>query len=147
MSSFVTERSDTATVSVAAPPRFVFQVLARVADWPQFSPFARAVEPVGDGRCYWVTTPDSTVRLVCQFDPDLLLLDHQVAFADGSSVFIPYRVVPNGTGAELIMTNVKSPADSVEDYRSQLGWMRTELIGARDWVLNHLARASTGGSR
>ena len=139
MSSFVTEQSETFSVSVPAPPPFVWRILARVEDWPHFSPFARAVEPAGDARSYQVTTPGATVRLTSHFHPDLLLLDHLVGFADGSSVFIPYRVVPNGTGAELIMTNIKSPNDSTEDFELQVGWMRTELTGARDWVLHRLA--------
>jgi hypothetical protein len=57
-----------------------------------------------------------------------------VTLSDQTEVFIPYRVTPNHLGSELIMTNVKSPGDSTDDYEEQLQWMRTELEGAKRYV-------------
>lgn len=139
MTAYATERSDTASVSIAAPPSFVWQVLSKVTDWPRFSPFALTVSPSDGPDRHRVGTPSGSVTLRTRFDAERLLLDHEVHFADGSSVLIPYRVVSNDAGSELIMTNVKSPGDSPAAYDEQLGWMRTELVQARDWVLRRLA--------
>ncbi|WP_037971975.1 SRPBCC family protein [Streptosporangium amethystogenes] len=128
-----TERSDTYSVSIEAPPEFVWQAMADVEEWPRFSPFALAVTRTSE-KTFDVTGPQGPVVLATCFDRDLLLLDHKVVLSDGAEVFIPYRVAPNHLGSELIMTNVKSPGDSPEEYAEQLEWMRKELHGAKDYV-------------
>ena len=128
-----TERSDTYSVSIEAPPRFTWGVLARVEDWPRFSPFATVVHRTS-ATTFTITGPQGDVDLTSAFDEQLLLLDHTVTPSDGTRVFIPYRVAPNHRGSELIMTNVKSPGDSVDEYEEQLRWMRTELDGAKRFV-------------
>jgi hypothetical protein len=47
--------------------------------------------------------------------------------ASGEEQFIPYRVVANGDGSELIMTNQQTATVSDKDYAEQLQWMKTEL--------------------
>jgi hypothetical protein len=131
--SHPTERSDTYSVSIAAPPRFTWDVLSRVADWPAFSPFAMAVRATSR-TTFAVAGPHGEIGLTSNFVEELLLLDHTVTLSDGTEVLIPYRVAPNHRGSELIMTNVKSPGDSTADYEEQLRWMRTELDGAKRFV-------------
>lgn len=137
-----TERSDTYSVSIAAPPAFVWQVLADVGCWPEFSPFALAVAEVAAGR-FQITGPQGEVGLTTRFDRELGLLDHVVGIGE-DTVFIPYRVVANLDGAELIMTNVKAPGDSPADYEEQLRWMREELDGAKKYVEHRFATAAGG---
>lgn len=138
-SSHPTERSDTYSVSIAAPPSFVWQALADVAHWPEFSPFALAVAPGAAGE-YRVTGPQGEVVLTTRFDEERGLLDHVVVIGE-ETVFIPYRVVANLAGSELIMTNVKAPGDSMDDYEEQLRWMRDELDGAKKYVEHRFAAA------
>lgn len=45
--------------------------------------------------------------------------------------FIPYRVVPNKDGAELLMTNFRPRAASRAEYEEQLRWMEVELEQAK----------------
>ncbi|MFS1302640.1 SRPBCC family protein [Streptosporangium longisporum] len=128
-----TERSDTYSVSIEAPPEFVWRVVSDVEGWPRFSPFALAVERTSE-TTYDVTGPQGPVVLSSLFHRELLLLDHKVILPDGTEVLIPYRVTANHRGSELIMTNVKSPGDSAEEYAEQLEWMRAELDGAKKHV-------------
>jgi hypothetical protein len=136
-----TERSDSYSVSVDAPPAFVWATLANVEDWPRFSPFALQVNQLSPTR-YEVTSPQGPVILTSRFVEDLGLLDHTVTLRDGTEVFVPYRVAPNHRGSELIMTNVKSPGDSMAEYEEQLAWMRTELDQARQHVEERYALAA-----
>ena len=131
--SCLTEQSDSYSVSVGAPPAFVWATLSKVEDWPRFSPFALQVKRLSPTR-YEVTSPQGQVILTSNFVEELHLLDHTVTLRDGTEVFIPYRVAPNHRGSELIMTNVKSAGDSIADYEEQLAWMRIELDQARQHV-------------
>ncbi|MER7455820.1 SRPBCC family protein [Micromonospora sp. NPDC126480] len=141
-----TERSDSYSVSISAPVDFVWATLANVAGWPRFSPFALEVRPMS-ADTFVVASPTGDVQLTSHFHEELRLLDHTVTLADGTEVFIPYRVAPNHRGSELIMTNVKSPADSAAEYEKQLGWMRTELENAKTYVEECYAARGERASR
>jgi hypothetical protein len=81
-----------------------------------------------------VTSPQGDVAVTTHFREELGLLDHTVTLGDGTEVLIPYRVAPNHRGSELIMTNIKSPGDSDEEWAEQVDWMRTELTNAKHYV-------------
>ena len=95
---------DTISVSINAKPDKVWEFVADINNWPQFSDFARNIERVKDGE--WVFhTSQGDVRVIEKFDREHLLLDTVCIVPSGDEQFIPYRVVPNGEGCELIMTN------------------------------------------
>lgn len=134
-----TMRSDTFSVSIGVPPLFAWEVLSHVDLWRLFSPFALTVTSLTPDQ-FEIDSPQGKVILCVQFDRDRLLLDHVVKLSDGSAVFIPYRVVPNYHGCELVMTNIQSPGDSTEDYEVQVGWMRDELRGAKAFIEERYGR-------
>jgi hypothetical protein len=139
-----TERSDTYSVSIGAPPEFAWAVLSNVEEWPRFSPFALVVRRTS-ATTYAVTSPQGDLVLTTDFDQRRRLLDHIVTFDGQPEVLIPYRVAPNHLGSELIMTNVKSPKDSTQEYEEQLDWMRAELEGAKRYV-EACFESSNGGT-
>ena len=65
--------------------------------------------------------------MIEKFDREHLLLDTICIVPSGDEQFIPYRVVPNGEGSELIITNQQTAGVSDEEYTEQLLWMREEL--------------------
>jgi hypothetical protein len=136
-----TERSETYSVSIAAPPSYVWRALADVGCWPEFSPFALAVTEAGTGE-YRIAGPQGEVGLTTRFNEELGLLDHVVLIGQ-DTVFVAYRVIANLDGSELIMTNIKAPGDSMDDYEEQLRWMRDELDGAKRYI-EHRFAADTG---
>jgi hypothetical protein len=125
-------RSDTYSVSVEVPRLFAWKHMADVGAWRNFSPFVLAAEQIGDDL-WRVTSPQGLTLLRTNFSEDLCLLDHTV-YLEAGPVLIPYRVVPNLSGCELIMTNFQSPGDSDAEYAEQVDWMRRELDGAREYL-------------
>lgn len=74
-----------------------------------------------------ISSSQGDVRVIKKFDRERLLLDTICIVPSGDKQFIPYRVVPNGDGSELIMTNQQTASVSNEEYAEQLKWMREEL--------------------
>ena len=117
---------DTASVSIMATPEKVWEFVADINNCPQFSDFASNIEKVKEGE--WVFhTSQGDVRVIEKFDREHLLLDTICIVPSGDEQFIPYRVVPNGEGSELIITNQQTAGVSDEEYTEQLLWMREEL--------------------
>lgn len=117
---------DTVSVSINAKPEKVYKFVSDLNNWKQFSDFGRDIEQVEVGK--WIFhTSQGDVTVSTHFDKQKLLLDHTCILASGEEQFIPYRVVPNGDGSELIMTNFQGKTSSDEDYAEQLKWMKDEL--------------------
>lgn len=125
-------RSDTRSVSIQAPAVFTWRKLSDLSCWAVFSPFVVECSFLEE-NVWSVRSPQGTIVVRTQFDAQRLLLDHVVELAAGP-VLIPYRVVPNLDGSELVMTNFQSPGDSAEEYEEQLDWMARELDGARLYI-------------
>ncbi len=119
-------RSDTLSATILATPEEVFDYMADIRNWPEFTDFAESVRK-GDGDSWIIYSPQGPVLLEPDFERDRGLLDSTVTLPSGEQVFIPYRVVPNGEGAELVMTNFQASGDSDEAYAEQLDWMKKEL--------------------
>jgi len=95
---------DTVSVSINAKPEAVWTYVSDLNNWKQFSDFGKNIEKVS--ATVWVAhTSQGDVRIIPKFDKDHLLLDSICIVPTGDEQFIPYRVVPNGNGSELIMTN------------------------------------------
>ena len=73
-----------------------------------------------------MTTPRGVGALRIRGDAATGLLDHD--FRDPQAAWtVPARVVPNGRGAEFVMTFFQPPALSNEEFDRQAGLLDTEL--------------------
>lgn len=117
---------DTVSVSINAKPEVVYDFVSNLSNWKQFSDFGKDIEQINDTE--WIFhTPQGDVRVIPKFDKERLLLDHVCIIASGEEQFIPYRIVPNGDGCEIIMTNQQTTTVSDEEYAEQLKWMKDEF--------------------
>jgi len=117
---------DTVSVSINVKPKVVYDFVSDLNNWKQFSDFGKDIEKIEEGT--WIFhTSQGDVTVLTHFDAEKLLLDTTCILASGEEQFIPYRVVPNGDGSELIMTNFQGKTSSDKDYAEQLKWMKDEL--------------------
>jgi hypothetical protein len=118
--------STTLAVTIKRSPQEVYNYISNLANWPEFSDFAANFEKVTDNE-YIAHTSQGNIKVVALFDREHLLLDTQCILPDGEVQTIPYRVVPNKDGAELMMTNFRPNRSSKADYEEQLYWIEVEL--------------------
>jgi hypothetical protein len=117
---------DTLSVSINARPEAVWSFVSDLNNWKQFSDFGKNLEQVSEGE--WIAhTSQGDIRVLPKFDKGHLLLDSICIIPSGEKQFIPYRVVPNGAGSELIMTNQQTATVSDDEYQEQLSWMKKKL--------------------
>lgn len=122
--------STTIGVTIHRKPEDVYEYISNLANWPQFSDFAANFERVTDSE-YIAHTSQGDIRVVAIFNPSLMILDTKCILPGGEEQIIPYRVVPNGEGSELMMTNFKPKSSTQEEYEEQLMWMDIELKKAK----------------
>jgi hypothetical protein len=93
-----------------------------------------------EGERWIAQTPvgDATVR----FTPwnEFGVLDHWIDFADGSTVYVPLRVVANGDGCEVTLTLFRLSGMSDEKFCEDAAWVERDLARLKALLVGASAR-------
>lgn len=114
------------SVSIARPPAEVYAFASRPENLPRWaSGLAAGIRQV-DGD--WIAdAPAGTVRLRFAPPNDLGVLDHDVLLDSGETVHVPLRVLPNGTGSEVVFTLLRLPDMTEERFEADARWVERDL--------------------
>jgi hypothetical protein len=109
------QRAAVVHISILAAPKSVVAFLTDMENWKTWAPWVQSVTRLSEGGWSLETRDGAmTVRFV---EPNSFgVLDHQVTVASGLTVLNPMRVVPNGTGSELVMVVIQSPEMSPDQF-------------------------------
>ncbi len=120
-------RSLTKSVTIDRPAKDVFAYLADARNWPQWSVVnIFAVEATADPDWWQMTTTRGPGELRIRADATNGLVDHD--FRDPQAAWtVPARVVPNGRGAEFLITFFKPEALDDAEFDRQTSLIDTEL--------------------
>jgi hypothetical protein len=103
-----TQRARHVSVSIDCPPRRVYEYAANPENLPRWAAgLGTSVRRSPEG--WTVETPAGPLGVRFAAPNDLGVLDHVVTLAPGVEVFVPMRVVPNGSGSEVIFTVFQRP--------------------------------------
>ncbi|GGU98066.1 polyketide cyclase [Streptomyces filipinensis] len=123
--------SVTKTVGIDRPWRQVFAFLADPANWPRWAVGnVRAIEPTDDPDWWLMSTPLGPARLRLRARAEYGILDHDYV-DDTASWQVPARVVPNGEGAEFMITFHRPPSLTDTEFKQQTDLVDTELAALK----------------
>jgi hypothetical protein len=120
-------RSITKSVTIDRPAEEVHAYLADARNWPQWSVVnVLAIEASPDPDWWQMTTPRGTGQLRIRADAQTGLLDHD--FCDPQAAWtVPARVVPNGRGAQFLITFFQPAVLDDDEFDRQAALIDTEL--------------------
>jgi hypothetical protein len=114
------------SISIARDPREVYDFVSNPANLPRWaSGLGTSIKNISGE---WVAeTPNGPVKV--RFAPrnDLGVLDHYVTVAPGVVVYVPMRVVPNGSGTELTFTLFRQPDMTDQKFQEDADWVLRDL--------------------
>jgi hypothetical protein len=126
MSTSTTHEVRHVSVSIARPPADVYAFASDPKNVPRWaSGLASAIRRVDDE---WIAeAPEGQVKV--RFTPrnDLGVLDHEVVLPSGALVRVPMRVIPNGSGSEVVLTVFRRPGASDEELARDAQWVERDL--------------------
>jgi hypothetical protein len=127
--------SKTVSVSIDSPPSRVYEFAANPENFPKWvTSFVRSVRKERDG---WVLeTRDGPLGLRFVPTNPFGVLDHYVTLAPGVEILVPMRVVPNGSGSDVLLTLVQTPEMSDEKFAEDAGMIERDLLTLKT-VLEH----------
>ncbi|MFI5972871.1 SRPBCC family protein [Streptomyces sp. NPDC051452] len=124
--------SITKTVGIDCPWEQVFAFLADPANWPKWAVVnIRSIEPTDDPDWWRMSTPLGPARLRVRANAEFGVLDHD--YVDDTAAWcVPARVVPNGDGAEFMITFHQPPSLTEEVFKQQAELVDTELAALKE---------------
>lgn len=122
----MTAPAHTLSISIDRSPADVIAYAGDPSRLPEWS-FLESVEPDGDG--WTAVAAGATSRITFTTANAFGVLDHDVTLSDGTVVPVPMRVIPNGTGAEVLITTFERPG---VDVSADLDAVRSDLAALKD---------------
>ncbi len=129
-----TSESRTFSVTIQRCPHQVYDFLTDPHNLPKWATGLGGSIREGDpaqGGGWLADTPGGTI--VIHFSPvnDFGVLDHVVTLTSGVSIFVPMRVIINGSGSEVLLTLFRQPDMSEERYDDDAEWVIRDLTALK----------------
>ena len=114
------------SVPIAREPGAVYAYVADLNNLPRWAAtFCRSIRHEGENWVMETSLGIMTIRLAPE--NDLGVLDHYLTPPGGETIYIPMRVVANGSGSELCFTLFRLPGVSDADYAADDALVRQDL--------------------
>lgn len=114
--------AETHSITINLPADDVYKYLSDVCNWHFWTPFVQHAE---FKEFYWlIHSPWGDFELTPQFNRGLQLLDFSISCEDiGLSLFVPFRIVPNLEGSQIMITLFSPPQLQQDQYNQFCLWM------------------------
>lgn len=119
--------SRTLSVSIACPPEQVYAFASNPENIPKWAEgLGKSIKK--KGNAWVVDTPQGAVEIRFAEKNGFGVLDHFVRTASGIDVYVPMRVMPNGTGSEVVFTIYRNPDASDEAFAGDARMVDRDLL-------------------
>src|SRR5688572_1272162 len=119
-------RAQVVHISILAPPRQVIAFLVDAHNWTKWAPWIRSVSRTSEHG--WTFATDAGAMTVRFVEHNTLgVLDHEVTLTSEVTVMNSMRVVPNGSGSELVMVVFQSPDASNDEFERDIQAVRDDI--------------------
>jgi hypothetical protein len=84
-----------------------------------------------DGDDWTARGPEGPVRI--RFSPPnpFGVMDHWVELGKGREVYVPLRIIPNDTGAEVMLTLFRQPGITEASFARDIAWVERDLLALK----------------
>ena len=121
-----TLESRTLTVSIACEAEAVYQFVSNPANLPRWATaFCQSIRQVGADWVMQTSGGEMKIRFVPT--NHFRVADHFVSPAPGVEIYVPMRVLPNGSGSEVVFTLFRPPDMTPEKFREDIGLVEQDL--------------------
>lgn len=126
----ISVESRTVTVGIDRPFDRVYEFLVDPANWNQWAfGLGRNIRRSPDG---WIADSEGGVASVGFTARNSFgVVDHTVIRPSGQRVYVPMRLITNGSGCELLFTLFREPNMSDARFASDAGFVQRDLNGLK----------------
>jgi hypothetical protein len=119
-------QSKTLSVYIKRDPDTIYAFVSNLENLPKWaSSFCKSIMKSADG--WTIHTPQGPMGIRISEKNSLGVLDHIVSPVPGIEVFVPMRVVANGSGSEVLFTLFRRPEMSDDQHAQDVKWVEQDL--------------------
>jgi hypothetical protein len=124
-----TSESRNLSVSIERDAEAVYAFLSLPENFPKW---ASGLGSLHQANGQWIAdTPDGPMTVRFSEANAFGVLDHWVSPPSSAPIYIPLRVVPNGSGCELIFTLFRQPDMDQVKFQADAQWVMRDLKAAK----------------
>ena len=128
-------KSRTLTTSIDCSTQKVYEFVSNLENMPKWAKtFCRSIKK-SNGE-WIIETPQGQMEIKIAPKNEFGILDHTVIPAPGVEVFVPMRVVPNGSGSEVVFTLFQQPGMSDQEFVRDQGMVEQDLATLKQIMKN-----------
>lgn len=118
--------SKTLNISIKSDPKTVYEFISNLENLPKWAPstFPSIKEVNGE---WLVDTPHGKNKVMLTEKNNFGILDHSVNLVSGVEVYVPMRVLKNGTGSEVLLTIFQTPEMTDEAFIQDIKMVERDL--------------------
>ncbi len=121
-----TPDSRTLCVTIARPPQKVYEFVSNPENLPRWA--AGLCKSIRKSDAGWIVeAPQGPAQIRFAEKNNFGVLDHYVTTAQGVEIYVPMRVVPNGSGSEVIFTLFRLPDMSDAKFAEDARFVEQDL--------------------
>jgi hypothetical protein len=123
-------QAHTLSVSINLNSTAAYAFLCQPQNFPKWaSGLCMSIKQVDDE---WIAeTPQGPLKVRFTAPNDFGVLDHYVIPAPGVEIYVPMRVIANGTGCELVFTLFRQPDMSDAKFAEDIAWVERDLTAVK----------------
>lgn len=127
---------ETVTIStyVARPWHEVYEQLWHAKQFPNWASGLSESDVSAEGDWWSGEGSEGHIRVKFTNRREFGILDHRVDIGNGTTAFIPLRVLENGKGAEVVLTLFRVPGISDAKFAEDQDWVRRDLASLKIWI-------------
>jgi hypothetical protein len=123
----MTYESRTLTVRIERPFDVAYEYVSDPANWTEWAAgLGRGFEKSADGD-WTVDAPDGKVTVRFTGRNEFGIADHRVSTPDGHVVYLPFRLVANDDGTEVLFTLYQQPGMTDDEFARDAGLVCQDL--------------------
>ena len=126
--------SRTISLSINRNWEKVYDAVWRPEDFPKWASGLSKSSLTKDGEAWRAEGPEGTVRITFTDHNAFGVMDHHVDVGNGTSIYVPMRIIQNGDGAEVLLTLFRQPGMSDEKFAADAEWVGRDLFALRALV-------------
>ncbi len=118
----------TISITIARHWEDVYEAIWRPEDFPRWASGLSASPLVREGDRWSAAGPEGPVRIRFTDRNAFGVMDHHVDTDVGLEMYVPMRIIPNGGGAEVLVTLFRQPGMSEAKFSADAEWVLRDLL-------------------
>ena len=127
-------------VAIARPWRELYDAIWQPEFFPKWASGLSKSSLQREGERWRAEGPDGTVWIRFTDHNPFGVMDHTVDVGGGPQVYVPLRVIENGTGAEVLLTLFRQRGMSDEKFQADQDWVKRDLEALQALMSNGASR-------